>query len=184
VTSDVDYAAVVPAPVGLLGVRMRAGQLLAIDFAAPVASVDRAPDGNLREVLDQLFHYFEDPAWQFDLPLAVQGTPFQRRVWQAHPAWQFDLPLAVQGTPFQRRVWQALGRIPSGTTRSYGELAAALGSSARAVGGACRRNPVPVVVPCHRVIAAGGAAGGFMGQRDGEAVAIKTWLLNHERGDL
>ena len=158
--SDVDYAAVVPAPVGLLGVRMRAGQLLAIDFAPPVASVERAPDGNLREVLDQLFHYFEDPAWQFDLPLVVQGTPFQRRV------------------------WQALGRIPSGTTRSYGELAVALGSSARAVGGACRRNPVPVVVPCHRVIAAGGATGGFMGQRDGEAVAIKTWLLNHERGDL
>ena len=159
-TSDIDYAAVVPAPVGLLGVRMRAGQLLAIDFAPRVTSVDRAPDGNLREVLDQLFHYFEDPAWRFDLPLAVQGTPFQRRV------------------------WQALGRIPSGTTRSYGELAVALGSSARAVGGACRRNPVPVVVPCHRVIAAGGAAGGFMGQRDGEAVAIKTWLLNHERGDL
>ena len=159
-TSDIDYAAVVPAPVGLLGVRMRAGQLLAIDFAPRVTSVDRAPDGNLREVLDQLFHYFEDPAWRFDLPLAVQGTPFQRRV------------------------WQALGCIPSGTTRSYGELAVALGSSARAVGGACRRNPVPVVVPCHRVIAAGGAAGGFMGQRDGEAVAIKTWLLNHERGDL
>ena len=159
-TSDVDYAAVVAAPVGLLGVRMRAGQLLAIDFAPRVTSVDRAPDGNLREVLDQLFHYFEDPAWHFDLPLAVQGTPFQRRV------------------------WQALGRIPSGTTRSYGELAVALGSSARAVGGACRRNPGPVVVPCHRVIAAGGAAGGFMGQRDGEAVAIKTWLLNHERGDL
>ena len=159
-TRDVDYAAVVPAPVGLLGVRMRAGQLLAIDFAPRVTSVDKAPDGNLREVLDQLFHYFEDPAWRFDLPLAVQGTPFQRRV------------------------WQALGRIPSGTTRSYGELAVALGSSARAVGGACRRNPVPVVVPCHRVIAAGGAAGGFMGQRDGEAVAIKTWLLNHKRGDL
>ena len=159
-TRDVDYAAVVPAPVGLLGVRMRAGQLLAIDFAPRVTSVDKAPDGNLREVLDQLFHYFEDPAWRFDLPLAVQGTPFQRRV------------------------WQALGRIPSGTTRSYGELAVALCSSARAVGGACRRNPVPVVVPCHRVIAAGGAAGGFMGQRDGEAVAIKTWLLNHERRDL
>jgi len=157
VTSDIDYAAVVPAPVGQLGVRMSAGKLLAIDFAPRAACVDRAPDGAVREVLDQLFHYFEDPAWRFDLPLATQGTSFQQRV------------------------WQALGRIPSGCTRSYGELALALGSSARAVGGACRRNPVPIVVPCHRVIAAAGGAGGFMGQRDGEALAIKTWLLDHER---
>jgi methylated-DNA-[protein]-cysteine S-methyltransferase len=60
-------------------------------------------------------------------------------------------------------------------------LALELGSSARAVGGACRRNPVPIVVPCHRVIAAAGGAGGFMGQRGGEALAIKLWLLAHER---
>jgi methylated-DNA-[protein]-cysteine S-methyltransferase len=87
----------------------------------------------------------------------------------------------MAGTPFQRRVWHALRRIPSGCTRSYGELARELGSSARAVGGACRRNPIPIVVPCHRVIAAGGGAGGFMGQRSGDALAIKTWLLDHER---
>ena len=159
-TSDIDYAAVVPAPVGLVGVVMRAGQLLAIDLDPPVSAVDRAPDGAVREVLDQLFHYFEDAAWRFDLPLATQGTPFQRRV------------------------WQALSGIPSGVTRSYDELAVTLGSSARAVGGACRRNPVPIVVPCHRVVAADGRAGGFMGQRDGRAVTIKTWLLDHERGCL
>jgi len=159
VTSDFDYAAVAPAPVGLLGVRMSAGLLLAIDLAPRDTVVDRAPAGAVREVLDQLFHYFEDPAWHFDLPLAIQGTPFQRRV------------------------WQALRDIPWGTTRSYGELALTLGSSARAVGGACRRNPVPIVVPCHRVIITGGGTGGFMGQRDGQALAIKTWLLNHERAD-
>lgn len=159
VTSNVDYAAVVPAPVGLLGIRLSGGQLVGIDFAPPSTSVDAAPDGAAREVLDQLFHYFEDPAWQFNLPLAMRGTPFQRRV------------------------WLALCRIPSGSTRSYGELAGELGSSARAVGGACRRNPIPIVVPCHRVIAAGGGAGGFMGRRDGDALAIKTWLLDHERRD-
>ena len=156
-TSDVDYAAVVPAPVGLLGVRLSGGRLVGIDFAPPCTRVEAAPGGAAREVLDQLFHYFEDSAWQFDLPVAMHGTPFQRRV------------------------WQALRRISSGSTRSYGELARELGSSARAVGGACRRNPIPIVVPCHRVIAADGGAGGFMGRRDGDALAIKTWLLDHER---
>lgn len=157
-TSDIDYAAVVAAPVGLVGVVMSAGRLLAIDLDPPVTALDWAPDGAVREVLDQLFRYFEDAAWRFDLPLAIQGTPFQRRV------------------------WRALNEIPSGVTRPYGELALTLGSSARAVGGACRRNPVPIVVPCHRVVAAGGGAGGFMGQRDGKALTIKTWLLDHERG--
>jgi methylated-DNA-[protein]-cysteine S-methyltransferase len=160
VTSEVDYAAVVAAPVGLLGVRMCAGQLVGIDFAPPATSVGAPPDSAARDVLDQLFHYFEDPAWHFDLPMSMGGTPFQRRV------------------------WDALGRIPSGCTRSYGELARDLGSSARAVGGACRRNPIPIVVPCHRVIAAGGGAGGFMGQRSGDALTIKTWLLDHERRDI
>lgn len=158
-TGDNDYAAVVAAPVGMLGIRMRGGRLAGIDFAPRAGAVDVAPDRATRDVLDQLFHYFEIPDWRFDLPLAMGGTPFQRRV------------------------WEALCRIPSGSTRSYGELADALGSSARAVGGACRRNPVPIVVPCHRVIAAGGGAGGFMGQRDGEALSIKRWLLEHEHRD-
>ena len=152
---DVDYAAVVAAPVGLLGIRLSGGQLLGIDFSPPVTTIRRGPDGAAREVLDQLFHYFEDPHWRFDLPVEMRGTPFQRRV------------------------WQALRRIPCGSTRSYGELARDLGSSARAVGGACRRNPIPIIVPCHRVIAASGV-GGFMGQRDGKALAIKQWLLDHE----
>ena len=152
-----DYAAVAPAPVGLIGIRMSGGRLRGIDFAPQSKPVATAPNGAVREVLDQLFHYFEDPAWQFDLPLAMHGTPFQHRV------------------------WQALRRIPSGSTRSYGEIARQIRSSARAVGDACRRNPIPIVVPCHRVIAAGGGAGGFMGQRDGGALAIKIWLLDHER---
>jgi methylated-DNA-[protein]-cysteine S-methyltransferase len=156
VTSHADYSAVVTAPVGVLGIRLIGGQLVGIDFAPQAKSLARAPDDAAREVLDQLFHYFEDARWQFDLPLEMHGTSFQCRV------------------------WRALRRIPAGHTCSYGELARALGSSARAVGGACRRNPIPIVVPCHRVIAAGGV-GGFMGQREGEALAIKQWLLDHER---
>jgi len=77
----------------------------------------------------------------------------------------FDLPLAPAGTAFQRQVWAALATIPWGQTRSYGELAAAIGrpGSARAVGAANGRNPLPIVVPCHRVIGADGSLTGFGG---------------------
>ncbi len=85
----------------------------------------------------------------------------------------------VHGTAFQHRVWQLLQQIPAGETRRYGELAAELGSSARAVARACRANPLAILIPCHRVVAASGL-GGYMGQRDGPAVAIKRWLLHHE----
>lgn len=83
------------------------------------------------------------------------------------------------GTPFQRRVWRQLQRIPPGQTRSYGEIARLLHSSARAVAGACRANPLPILIPCHRVVAAHGL-GGYMGQTGGAGVAIKRWLLHHE----
>jgi methylated-DNA-[protein]-cysteine S-methyltransferase len=88
----------------------------------------------------------------------------------------FDLPLALAGTPFQRAVWAALCRIPPGETRSYGALAAELGGGARAVGSANARNPVSIVVPCHRVVGADGRLTGYAG---GEAA--KAWLLAHER---
>ena len=75
----------------------------------------------------------------------------------------FSLPLAPQGTPFRKRVWEALGAIPYRETRTYGEVAAGLGSVARAVGGACGANPIPLLIPCHRVTAAGGKPGGWSG---------------------
>jgi methylated-DNA-[protein]-cysteine S-methyltransferase len=94
---------------------------------------------------------------------------------------RLDLPLSPAGTPFQQRVWRALRRIPPGQVRSYGELARSLGTSARAVGGACRANPIPILIPCHRVVSAAGE-GGFMGKTAGRAMAVKRWLLRHERG--
>jgi len=90
-----------------------------------------------------------------------------------------DLPLAPAGTPFQCRVWQALRDIPPGTTRTYGELARDLGTSPRAIGGACRANPCLIAVPCHRVVARDGL-GGFAGERGGKRLAVKRWLLRHE----
>lgn len=91
---------------------------------------------------------------------------------------EFDLPLAPEGTPFQRRVWDELSKIPFGETRSYGQIADALGQpdAARAVGAANGQNPIPIVIPCHRVIGASGALVGFGGGLD-----TKRWLLHHER---
>jgi len=97
---------------------------------------------------------------------------------QAHNEW--SLTLSDKGTSFQRRVWQYLQTIPMGTTQTYGQVAKALNSSARAVGNACRANPFLLVVPCHRVVKSTGI-GGFGGKIDGEAIAIKHWLLAHEK---
>lgn len=96
------------------------------------------------------------------------------------PGFAFDLPLKLAGTQHQIRVWEALTRIPRGQALTYGELAATLKSAPRAVGQACGRNPIPVVVPCHRVIAAGRGLGGFMGSVGMAQLGIKRWLLRHE----
>ena len=98
-----------------------------------------------------------------------------------NPRFRFALPLALSGSRHQLAVWEAMQKIPAGKTRTYGELAAAIGSSPRAVGAACGSNPIPIVVPCHRVIAAGGRIGGFMGAKtEGFELSIKRWLLEHE----
>jgi methylated-DNA-[protein]-cysteine S-methyltransferase len=105
----------------------------------------------------------------------------QLQAYLADPSRGFDLPLRLAGTHHRLQVWEAMQRIECGQTRSYGEIARELGSSARAVGGACGANPIPVVVPCHRVIASGRALGGFMGSRsEGFELGIKRWLLEHE----
>ncbi len=90
----------------------------------------------------------------------------------------FDLPLSPAGTPFQRRVWDALRQIPQGETRSYLDLARSLTSGPRAVGQANGRNPIPILIPCHRVVAADGSIGGYSGL---DGVATKRYLLDLER---
>jgi len=86
----------------------------------------------------------------------------------------FDLPLAARGTPFQQSVWKMMRAIPFGETATYGGIAMALNSGPRAVGMACGRNPLPIVVPCHRVLASGGKEGGFSG---GQGLPTKRKLL-------
>jgi len=92
---------------------------------------------------------------------------------------EFDLPLSLSGTPFFARVWEAVQEVPYGETRTYGEIAAVLGrpGAARAVGAANGRNPLPIIVPCHRLV---GADGGLTGY--GGGLERKRWLLDHESG--
>ncbi len=95
------------------------------------------------------------------------------------PDIAFECELAEQGTAFCYRVWQALLEIPPGQVRTYGELARQLGTFPRAVAAACRANPYPIIIPCHRAVARSGR-GGYCGQSHGAALEIKRWLLRHE----
>lgn len=152
-----DHDAVIAVPFGRLGIRLTDGRLADVDFLDSKIPL-RAPKGAAaRRACRALSAYLRDPRLKFRLPLEIGGTDFRRRV------------------------WRALQRIPAGKVLSYGELARKLKTGARAVGNACRANPIPIVIPCHRVVAADGK-GGFMGKTTGRALAIKDWLLAHERG--
>jgi methylated-DNA-[protein]-cysteine S-methyltransferase len=110
----------------------------------------------------------------------IDPLPAAARQLQAYFAGkrhEFDLPLRMEGTEFQQRVWQELRRIPFGETRSYGQLAKRLNNpnGSRAVGLANGRNPIAIIVPCHRVIGADGSLTGF-----GGGIDRKEWLLSHE----
>jgi methylated-DNA-[protein]-cysteine S-methyltransferase len=111
-----------------------------------------------------------------DVPVLAEARA-QLAAYFAGTRMTFDLPLAPAGTPFQQRVWEQLLRIPPATTMTYGALAARLGRphAARAVGTANAKNPISIVVPCHRVIGAAGALTGYAG-----GLAAKRWLLAHE----
>lgn len=112
-----------------------------------------------------------------------KSTPLLRKAKQQLDAYfdgkatTFDLPLNPTGTAFQQRVWRALSKIPYGRTKTYGDVAKTLGSASRAVGGACGANHIPIIIPCHRVLAANGKLGGYSG--DG-GLDTKTALLKLE----
>ena len=157
--ADTRFDCVLQSPIGRLGIHLHAGRLSRVEFLTNSAPL-RAPTSPVASrVATELEGYFEDPQQRFNLPLAPAATPFQQRL------------LAL------------LSAIPSGQTRSYGELAVQLDSGARAVGNACRRNPLAIVVPCHRVVGASGV-GGYAGHTAGPALRRKLWLLEHEGVDL
>jgi methylated-DNA-[protein]-cysteine S-methyltransferase len=152
-----------------------------------ISAIHESPVGPLTLISDgaALTHCtFENPRYPFEhAPRREDGViAAARRQLDAYFAGKlraFDLPLSPRGTAFQQRVWAALLRIPYGVTRSYGQQAAAIGSptAVRAVGLANGRNPIAIIVPCHRVI---GADGGLTGY--GGGIARKRLLLDLEQG--
>lgn len=103
----------------------------------------------------------------------------QLEAYFSEPDFEFTLPVVLEGTTYQKSVWNRLRKCPKGKVWTYGELARQIHSAPRAVGNACRRNPVPIVIPCHRVVSANGM-GGYEGQTSGTYLSIKQWLLQHE----
>ncbi|MBI3286305.1 MAG: methylated-DNA--[protein]-cysteine S-methyltransferase [Burkholderiales bacterium] len=156
-TETAVFSAIVHAPFGAIGIRTEqewVGELVYLPPRFP----EKSPTDKLSELAAlQLGRYLEQPDFRFDLPLKPVGTEFQRRV------------------------WAAISAIPRGEVLTYGQIAKHLRSAPRAVGQACGCNWYPLVIPCHRVTAAGGL-GGFAHHDDetGFYVGIKRWLLTHE----
>ncbi|MGB0128992.1 MAG: methylated-DNA--[protein]-cysteine S-methyltransferase [Rhodocyclaceae bacterium] len=135
------------------------------------------------EVVTEIEYLPAGPARAGEQPLAREAAR-QIEAYLSDPSFVFDLPFELLGTPFRRRVWKLIADIPRGATRTYGDLARDLVSAPRAVGQACGANPLPIMVPCHRVVATGkgfnGGLGGFAHSRGGFLLEAKRWLLRHE----
>ena len=145
----------VPTPVGDISVYIRNEKVVQVDYASRTRATSKKLSPCAARIKKQIQSYFQSAAHKFDLPLETDGTDFQKRV------------------------WRLLRTIPTGKTLTYGEIAKRLHTSPRAVGNACRTNPVPLIVPCHRVVAKEGI-GGFGGKTEGANISRKRWLLNHE----
>ena len=150
------FSAALRAPFAVLGIRTANQGVTGIEYLPPDATPVDPTDRIAEQCVMQLLHYLRDPQWRFTLPLSAGGTVFRQRV------------------------WHALTAIPVGESRTYGEVARALHTAPRAIGGACGANPIALVIPCHRVVGSQGALGGFMNATRGDPVAIKRWLLTHE----
>lgn len=142
----------VNSPVGPLTIFADDDAIVAVDWGWP-PETDEPPTPLLERARDQMEAYFEGRLIQFDLPLAPHGTAFQRKV------------------------WAAIAAIPFGKVRTYGDLARDLGTAPRPLGGACGRNPIPIIIPCHRVLGMNGSLGGYSGM---DGLETKEALLRHE----
>jgi len=150
------YDAILDAPPCRLGAVFTGDALIRLDFLPANTPASGKHDIRVRHLAEELDAYWRNPAHEFDLLYVPAGTPFQLHV------------------------WRALMAIPPGQPTTYGTLAKRLGTAARAVGQACGANPLPILIPCHRVLAANGL-GGFMHASRGAPLDVKTWLLAHER---
>jgi len=143
------------APFAVIGISTNRGRVVRIQYL-PLSTPEKKPNDELSlEVITQIKKYIENPKYVFTLPVDVSGTDYRVRV------------------------WHELEKIKPGQIKTYGEIAASLDSSPRAVGMACGDNKLPLLVPCHRVVAKRGV-GGFMHSRGSFALGVKSWLLKHE----
>ena len=155
-STRIDYAAKLRTPFAVLGLHSDGRALTRVTYL-PRDEDEQAPaDAVAARAVRELEWYLDDPGFRFTVPLAPGGTPFQHRV------------------------WDALNAIPVGHSRTYGEVARMVRSAPRAVGQACGSNPIALIIPCHRVVGAMGAIGGFMHSESDSPLAIKRWLLTHE----
>jgi len=149
------YDAIISIPFCHLGLKFNEGQLVSTEYLEPASKVFQSDSPDASKLLKQIQYYLKDPEFHFQVNLKAEGTEFQQKI------------------------WKLLAEIPAGTVKTYGELAKQTSSSAQAVGNACRANPVPLIIPCHRVVSATGI-GGFAGSTSGYLVEIKRQLLKHE----
>lgn len=147
--------AVIVSPIGKLGIETQDESLIGIHFLSPETAIIKPSSLLAKEVERQLLAFFNKK-------ISV-----------------FDLPLQFSGSIFQQTVLRRLCHIPIGSTLTYGDLGTELKTSPRAIGNACRHNLIPIVVPCHRVVAKQ-HIGGYSGAVDGNLLRIKKWLLRHE----
>jgi methylated-DNA-[protein]-cysteine S-methyltransferase len=151
------FTAIVAAPFGAIGVRSDSAVLRELVYLPATFAATPPRDRVSESAVLQLERYLADPDFRFDLPLAAAGTLFQRKV------------------------WNAIAAIPRGQVLTYGQVAREVRSAPRAVGQACGANWFPIVIPCHRVTAAGGL-GGFSNHADADGfhIGVKRWLLAYE----
>lgn len=149
------YNSIILTPLGKIGIACDEDKLVKLRLLPNNTDIKIPADAISQHVAHELSCYFDNPAYTFTQPLGLEGTEFQQRV------------------------WRAISAIPSGKTQTYGALAKKLKTSPRAIGQACKTNPIFIIVPCHRVVAMNDL-GGYGDTKQGPQMDIKKWLLRHE----
>ncbi len=149
------FDAIIETPFSRLGLQFQEGLLCTVEYLKLDVELKASNHPDALNVIEQIERYSKNAQYCFDIKLSTKGTVFQQKV------------------------WQEMCSIPAGEVKTYGEVAAILSSSPRAVGNACRANPVPLIIPCHRIVSAAGI-GGFAGATTGYFTDIKRQLLCHE----
>ena len=157
--SDGNFDATYFAPFAVLGIRTNGKAVTGLRYLSGDVAPSRPTSSLAQEVVRQIERYLVEPDYVFDLPLEIVGSEFRKRV------------------------WKVMCEIPAGKTMTYGEVAERIGSAPRAVGGACGDNQIPLIIPCHRIVARNGI-GGFMHTTGDIELGIKRWLLAHELGTV